>query len=61
MSGTDGLIEQLGDSLVMAMENMQEAADLFEDKRNTEAWEWVASAQVYTKAALAAYRIHKES
>lgn len=57
----DMLTDKLADALIMALDNMEEAANCFEDGNNAEAWEWVAAARLYTKEAIETYRAHQES
>ena len=44
--------EKLREALTVAIENLQEAGDLFEDKRNGEAWEYISCAITMGRFAL---------
>lgn len=52
----EALIMQLGEALTLSLDNMQAAADLFEDGCNADAWEYVSAAQLATKKAVADFR-----
>ncbi|TCR07292.1 hypothetical protein [Neorhizobium sp. JUb45] len=56
LASREELINTLGEALTLSLDNMQAASDLFEDGHNGEAWEYVSSAQLATKKAVAEFR-----
>ncbi|MGF9567411.1 hypothetical protein AAIH70_28310 [Neorhizobium sp. BT27B] len=56
LAAREALINTLGEALALSLDNMQAASDLFEDGQNEDAWEYVSSAQLATKKAVAEFR-----